>query len=291
MIDTTNTRPRVIAVANYKGGSAKTTSAVNLAAVLACHCRVLVINTDTQPHVELLSGLDLATDDLQERCALNLFRPEGYAWPHTQTLPTPYGYDVIGCGMEMVTAETYIATMPMGEQRLALLNDQDKTLADRYDVIILDTIGSRSRLVNAALIAADDVIIPIRPGRLDAAELIKFVGFLRGLDIVRMGRPPIRHRGMFLAQVQTAGGALTLAAKMARVELMQAFRDDEALRVCATYIPHTTAVAAASYQLAPIVHLSSDDRAARAYHALARELFPDYISASATVATIKKAHA
>ncbi len=266
-------KPLVVAVANYKGGSAKSTSCVNLAAVLAEQNRVLVINVDTQPHVELLSGLD-GFSDLEQKNALNLFLPTGYQTPSSQVIPSEYGFDVIGCGPEMVSAETHIQNSPMGEQRLALLFDADKDALSAYDIILIDTIGSRSRLVNAALIAADEVVIPVRPGMLDASELGKFIEFLDALTLARMGRGPIKYRGVFLAQVQMAGSSTTVASRYARMELVEAFA--ERLPICETFIPQTAATATASYLRGPMVKVVEDDKASHAYRSLAVELFPEF---------------
>jgi chromosome partitioning protein len=262
-----------IAIANPKGGSGKSTTAVNLAALLAeSGARVLLINIDTQRHVELLSGLE---DDPRFNTlnAANLFRPEGYALPSSQIVPTEHGYDVIGCGPEMVTAETNIGTMPMGEQRLALLIQNDPELVERYDVALIDTIGSRQRLVNAALIAADEVIIPIRPSGIDAEELEKFITFLDSLTLVRMGKGPIRYRGLFLSQVQPK----TVAARFAAETLSENF--GERLPVCLTQIPQATVVTQASYLRAPVVRFEPEATVSAAYRALAVELFPEYNTA------------
>lgn len=270
-------KPKIFAVANYKGGSTKSTNTVNLAAVLADYARVLVINIDTQPHVELLSGLEENTD-LETKNALNLFLPSGYAMPSTQIVSSEYGYDVIGCGPEMVSAENHILNTPMGEQRLWQLLDADTALA-QYDIILIDTIGSRQRLVNAALIAADEVLIPVRPGRMDANELEKFIDFLDSLELARMGRGPIVYRGIFVACVQMAGSSQTLAGRMARAELVQSFGERGDIRICDTYIPQTSAVAAASYLRGPTVKVQPDDKASIAYRALAAELFQEYVIA------------
>lgn len=145
---------RVLVVTNRKGGTGKTSSAVNIAAELARHGqRVLLIDLDTQGHCALGLGVKvdhgsptvhsffLGKNNLKDAL-------QNTAWPGLSLIPADPLFDH-GSGMP-------------GE---ALLRDalHAEGLHDAHDIIVLDTPPSLDALLMNALCAADRVLVPFVP--------------------------------------------------------------------------------------------------------------------------------
>jgi chromosome partitioning protein len=156
--------PCVLAVTNRKGGTGKTTTAVNLAAAFAAAGqRTLLIDLDTQGHCALGLGLRPASG---QRSAHHLFAD---AAPALAELCCASAWE----GLDLVPAST--------ELRPARLNADDQVLAralaepaiaERYERVIIDSPPSLDHLLFNALAAAHWAIIPFLPHPL-AGEGVK----------------------------------------------------------------------------------------------------------------------
>ena len=152
---------RTIAIINQKGGCGKTTTSINLAAVLALRGhRTLLVDMDPQSH-----------------CALGLAVPENQIQQSVADL-LEHGLDgsvavgditwQISRGLDLAPSSMSLAMM---EQQLALASDKDRRLAqvlspaaDLYDFCIIDCPPSIGLLTFNALRAADEVLIPVETG-------------------------------------------------------------------------------------------------------------------------------
>ena len=170
--------PRVIAVFNHKGGTAKTTTAVTVAAGLATRGqRVLLLDTDGQGNVAVSFGLK-PKQTLYHVLVLGL----RYDQAVEQVRPR---LDVLPSNETLAAAELYLA----GRQR------RDRVLATRmegvraaYDYVIIDCSPSLSLLNQNALVFADAVLCPV------ACDYLSLVGVrqvLRTVDQVNklLGHP------------------------------------------------------------------------------------------------------
>ena len=154
---------RIFTVANQKGGVGKTTSAVNLAAALAMGgLRTLIIDLDPQgnastafgiPRDEVAGIYEVITKDLPLR-DVSLKVP-GY--PHLEVVPAT---------QSLANAEIDLVPMVARETRLKraignYLNDA-ASRGERFDYIFIDCPPSLGLLTINALVAADELLIPIQ---------------------------------------------------------------------------------------------------------------------------------
>jgi len=151
---------RILAIANQKGGTGKTTTALNLGANLASQGRrVLLVDLDPQ------SSLTLAT--LGE-CDKTLADVLGGAQPGTVTMQAII--QSIAPGLDLAPGDLALSTSEMAlAARLGRENVLKKALASvtGYDLVILDCSPSLGLLTVNALTAANAVIAPTLPSALD----------------------------------------------------------------------------------------------------------------------------
>ena len=148
--------PRVIAIANQKGGVGKTTTSVNLSACLAeLGFRTLLIDLDPQGNAS--SGVGIETRGIETSIydvLLNDAAMEDCVEPASvkNLFVAPANLDLAGAEIELVNEMAR-------EHRLKKAIDQE---LDRYDYIIIDCPPSLGLLTVNALVAAREVLVPIQ---------------------------------------------------------------------------------------------------------------------------------
>lgn len=186
--------PVVIAVANFKGGVGKTSTAVHLAQYFALRgYRTLAVDLDAQGSLTSLFGLLPDSEVPESKTALPYFYgPDIGADLWTGTLATAiqptywHGLDLLAANLALYGAEFALAKRQSAEANFSFftpLADALKTVADRYDVVVIDTPPSLSFVTTNAIFAADGLVIPLPPAMLDFASATHFFALLR--DVLR----------------------------------------------------------------------------------------------------------
>ena len=247
---------RVLSVANQKGGVGKTTSTVNLAAALAQHgARVLVVDLDPQGNASTAFGVEhragtpsiynvlVAGRDLAEVAV----EVPGFAGLYC----APATIDLAG-------AEIELASMVARESRLA------RALAASvpYDFVFVDCPPSLGLLTVNALVAAQEVLIPIQ------CEFYALEGLsqlLRTLDLVRSHLNPALHVSTILLTMYD--GRTRLAEQVAN-EVRTHFGD----LVLGPTIPRSVRISEAPGYGQTVMTYDPHSRGALAYVEAAREI-------------------
>jgi chromosome partitioning protein len=169
----------IISIAIQKGGSGKTTTAINLGAALArAGKRVLLVDADAQANLSQALGIG-------DEPAFNLYtelkkETQGEGGDLRQAIVrTPAGVDVIPASIDLAIAELELVSIYGREQLLKGLLDP---LLPDYDIVLIDCPHAIGMLTVNALVASDYVLIPL-PG--EFLPLKGVYGFMRQFDMIR----------------------------------------------------------------------------------------------------------
>jgi len=168
----------IIAIVNNKGGTGKTTTAVNVSAALAnSGHRVLLVDLDSQASASLSLGIPYS--ELSPSSADVLFEdlPIESAIRNTNI----QRLDLLPGGLELAHSDLILADVPGREDRLV---ESLTPVEDDYDFILCDCAPSLSMLPVNTLVAADRYIIPITPEYL---ALEGVTGLMNAVDLIREG--------------------------------------------------------------------------------------------------------
>jgi chromosome partitioning related protein ParA len=272
---------RVVSVVSTKGGVGKTTVAANLGGLLAdAGLRVLLLDLDSQPTLSSYYALSQKADaGAYEFIALNLITPAQIV---SRTMIA--GLDLILSNDDQGRLNTLLLHAPDGRLRLRNLLDNFRP---RYDLLLIDTQGARSVLLEMAILASDLALSPITPEMLAARELHRgTLKLLRELEPFRhLGIPPPPLR-LLLNQVI----AIRVDTRMIIRGLRETFAGATDISVLDTVVPDRVAYLNAASLGLPVhrieMHRSHERRSSSALEtmqALAIELFPEWREAISTV--------
>lgn len=184
---------KTIAILNLKGGTAKTVTAATMARCLAADHkkRVVLIDADLQGNLSQYFGV---TDTSQRGNTWTLLTEGTGFWPDFVT-PVGPNLNLIPSGMELARAD-----LPGSGVKLTAIEVLRIVLAeDAVDYLIIDLHPSLGVATQAALLAADEVIIPIR---LDLFNTAGMAELTRQVDSMRGVNPRLRVAGVLGTQYQ-----------------------------------------------------------------------------------------
>lgn len=195
---------RTIAVVNLKGGVAKTSTVINVAAVLARDYKqtVLVIDADSQCNTTEFFGGDSDQGNLAELLRYTKGSTEAFLLPEEMALAavqesTFEGVDLI-CGDDSLM-DLDLSKVEGDEVNVTVLRDLRRYLdslsdadEDCYDWVLVDCPPAFNAASAAALLMADEVLIPIK---LDAFALRGMTNLIRQIDNMRKINPALKLLG------------------------------------------------------------------------------------------------
>lgn len=188
---------RTIAVINLKGGVGKTTTVINMAAVLASREKdVLVIDADPQANATGFYGLDGG------KCNNLADLLEGWADSAYQLIySTRDRYiSVLPASIELINADISSARAG-GKVRviddLLLALREDAAPEEAFDYVLIDCPPSFTAASVAAIYAADDIIIPVE---VDAFGISGMAQLLKQIESVRSIQPRVRVAGVLITK-------------------------------------------------------------------------------------------
>src|SRR5215510_9399773 len=245
-----------IAVANQKGGVGKTTTAVNLAAIIASWGnRVLLVDADPQGNAT--SGIGVQRGSFRRSLYHGLVLDEPLS---AIALPTAIpGLDVIPSNKDLAGAEIELVEV---EQREFRLKHALESVEANYDYIIVDCPPSLGLLTLNALTAVKSLSVPIQ------CEYYALEGVTELFDtlarIRRLHNPGLMIEGLLLTMYdERTNLSAAVAADL---------RDFYGLQVFQTVIPRNVRLAEAPSYGKPIINYDANSKGAEAYSQLAREI-------------------
>ena len=184
----------VMTVANFKGGVAKTSTAVTLAQYLAqrgLSCAIL--DMDPQASATTLFGLSPYLDVTSDESVAALFYndpPDPVTLARSTYWP---GIDIIPSNQHLYGKEFALAAAApeWGGQIFEVLTERIEPLRRRYDVLLIDTQPSLGFLTSTAVFAADHLVVTVPPSNLDLASSVIFWSLLR--DVMEQARKADGH--------------------------------------------------------------------------------------------------
>jgi chromosome partitioning protein len=246
----------IIAAFNPKGGTGKTTTAVNLAAVLASMGKKVLL-VDLEADLNASISLGVRPPDARPSIAELLLRD---GRPGDVVRPVR-GVD----NLSLITGSPSLARMDISlrnarepERRLA---DVIRPLAPQFDVTVLDSPSGFSLLARSVPLTADQLVVPIRAEYLPLESLAHFLRWYKELHAER--KASARVRGILLTMVDHR--------RQATREIVDIIRLHNRRGVFQTEIPQDQRVAEAPSHGMPVVTYAPRSRGSRAYQRFARE--------------------
>ncbi len=169
---------RIISISNRKGGSGKTTTAVNISAALAHKGkRVLVVDTDPQAHTTLSFGI--RRKDIKRDLYSVLVDESGFE----ESILTTYldGLSVIPSTRKLMDYERKYSGVKEARTRLGELVGN---MNGQFDYVIFDTPPTLSLMTVSALIASTEVLIPMQAHFLALEGLAEMVKLIHSINRV-----------------------------------------------------------------------------------------------------------
>jgi chromosome partitioning protein len=246
---------KIISICNQKGGTAKTTTAVNLSSSLALLGKNVLL-VDTDPQGNATSGIGVNKNEIEKSVYEVLLDkiPVQEALLNTQ-LPN---LDILPCNISLTGAEIELVGLLSRETRL---RKSLTPLRSKYDFIIIDSPPSLGLLTLNALVACDSIIIPIQ------CEFYALEGVSQLLNTIRLIKdglnPSLEIEGVLLTMADYRTNLTTEVIN----EIKSFFKE----KVYRTIIPRNVKLSEAPSFGKPIALYDKNSIGAKKYDEFAKE--------------------
>ncbi|AIF40708.1 Sporulation initiation inhibitor protein soj [Dermacoccus nishinomiyaensis] len=248
---------RIISMCNQKGGVGKTTSTINLGAALAEYGRRVLL-VDFDPQGALSVGLGVRSQDL-DVTIYNLLVERGHDAHDVIQTTRVHNLDVLPANIDLSAAEVQLVGEVAREMVLARVL---RSVADEYDVILIDCQPSLGLLTVNALTASHGVVIPLE------AEFFAMRGVALLVETIEKVQDRLNPRLEIDGILATMYDGRTLHSRDVVRSVVDHFGD----KVFHTVISRTVKFPDATLAAEPITQYASGHGAAESYRQLAREL-------------------
>ncbi|MEM6310191.1 MAG: AAA family ATPase [Pseudomonadota bacterium] len=251
--------PKIIAIANQKGGVGKTTTTINLGAALAEHDKhVLLIDLDPQGNASTGLGID---HDQREATTYDLLAGDVTISDAIQSTQVDK-LDIVPATTDLSSADIELID---NEKRSFLLQQVLRTLpADiqKYDYILIDCPPSLNILTVNAMVAAHSIIVPLQSEFFALEGLSQLILTVR--DVRQSANPDLRIEGIALTMYDSRNNL--------SLQVEDDARENMGDMVFQTVIPRNVRVSEAPSFAMPVLKYDTNSKGSAAYRALANEV-------------------
>lgn len=247
---------KIISIVNQKGGTGKTTTAINLGAALAATGKFVLL-VDFDPQGNATSGLGFRMEEgnrgIYDVLANRRSATETIVSTTVEGLNLlPSGQDLSGASIELVDVDN----------REYKLKEALKEIRNDYDFILIDCPPSLGLLTINSLVASDEVLIPVQ------CEYYALEGLSQLISTIELIRDNLH------SDLDILGALLTMYHKRIRLakDVVEQVRQHFPYRVLQTIIPRNIDVAEAPSFGLPVVEHAQRSAGSKAYRKLATEI-------------------